>query len=168
MLPERSGRARLDNVHLPEDWKKNWQWEHYLAALLIGLICFFQPSYCTCSFSSLIAIGENRSMRKAKVIQIRGVHTRPEPDSNPRTRPDPKVGFVRVSVWLCRVGSGRVRVEIGFKVIVFKFSFGNKLCNKLSKCLYLYYTFAFCSFKINSDTLLSVQLCNIKIVKFKL
>ena len=75
--------------------------------------------------------------------------------------PDPKVGFVRVSVWLCRVGSGsgsdfNFRIEIGFKVIVFKFSFGNKLCNKLSECWYLCYTFAFCSFKINSDTLLSV------------
>ena len=37
------------------------------------------------------------------------------------------------------VGSGsgsdfNFRVEIGFKVIVFKFSFGNKLCNKLSEC----------------------------------
>ena len=60
-----------------------------------------------------------------------------------------------------RVGSGsgsdfNFRVGIGFKVIVFKFSFGNKLCNKLSGCWYLYYTFAFCSFKINSDILLSV------------
>ena len=100
---------------------------------------------------------------------------------------NPRVGFVRVSVWLCRVVSGsgtdfNFRVEIVFKVIVFKFSFGNKLCNKLSECWYLYYTFAFCSFKINSDSLLSVfdftvpvnffysryLLCNIKIVKFKL
>ena len=58
------------------------------------------------------------------------------------------------------VGSGsgsdlNFRVEIGFKVIVCKFSFGNKLCNKLSDCWYLYYTFAFCPFKINSDNLLS-------------
>ena len=44
--------------------------------------------------------------------------------------------YVGVSVWLCRVWSGsdfNFRVEIGFKVIVFKFSFGNKLCNKLQR-----------------------------------
>ena len=77
--------------------------------------------------------------------------TRPEPDP---TRKSGSFGLA------CDyVGSGsdfNFRVEIGFKVIVFKFSFGYKLCNKLSECWYLYYTFAFCSFKINSNTLLSV------------
>ena len=70
VLPERPGRASFGNVHLPEDSKKHWQWEHYPAALLIGLICFFQPSCYTYSFSLLIAISENRSMRKDKGIQI--------------------------------------------------------------------------------------------------
>ena len=72
-----------------------------------------------------------------KVDGIRGVHTRPEPDP---TRKSGSFGLT------CDyVGSGRVRVqtfnfrvEIGFKVIVFKFSVGNKLCNKLSECWYLY------------------------------
>ena len=83
----------------------------------------------------------------------RGVHTRPEPD------PTRKSGSFELACDYVGSGSGsdlNFRVEIGFKVIVFKFSFGNKLCNKLSECWYLYYIFAFCSFKINSDTLFSV------------
>ena len=89
------------------------------------------------------------------MIQTRGVHTRSELDPNP-TR---KSGSFGLACGYVGSGSGsdfNFRVEIGFKVIVFKFSFGNKLYNKLSECYYLYYTFAFCSFKINSDTLLSV------------
>ena len=87
----------------------------------------------------------------------RGVHTRPEPD------PTRKSGSFGSACGY--VGSGRVRVQTlifglrsGLKS-VFTFSFGNKLCNKLSEmseCWYLYYTFAFCSFKINSDSVLSV------------
>ena len=50
--------------------------------------------------------------------------------------PDPtrKLGSFGLACDYVGSGSGsdfNFRVEIGFKVIVFKFSFGNKLCNKL-------------------------------------
>ena len=57
-------------------------------------------------------------------VSIRGVHIRPEPDP---TRKSGSFGLA------CDyVGSGsdfNFRVEIGFKVIVFKFSFGYKSAN---------------------------------------
>ena len=53
----------------------------------------------------IFKIIEWNHLKLCMCIQTRGVHTRPEPDPNP-TRPDPKVGFVLVNVWLYRVGSG--------------------------------------------------------------
>ena len=59
-------------------------------------------------------------------VSIRGVHTWPEPD------PTRKSGSFRLACDYVGSGSGsdfNFRVEIGFKVVVFKFSFGNKLCS---------------------------------------